>query len=237
MQVAELFELDSLVSGMLFPLFSPEVGKQLGFVGCKVPCPFGPADGHEGFAKNAGASPKNPRNLHPGFGVGWRGFTPLTIITIFSNLCHHHRHHLQVHPLDVIIATRHSQDTKQKKHLASTLHHHHHHLLLRKIIPVASRSSLQSLFEFQSFLPQNRNDYHHNDCHLYAPAVPRPVHPSSLAPASLRAQCTVSSIHPTTQILNVTHATIPCLGDGMVPAEPLETTCAQISCSTRQARP
>ncbi|CAJ1363006.1 unnamed protein product [Effrenium voratum] len=30
----------------------PEVGKSLGFVGCKVPCPYGPADGQEGFAKN-----------------------------------------------------------------------------------------------------------------------------------------------------------------------------------------
>lgn len=29
-----------------------QVGKSLGFVGCKVPCPYGPADGQEGFAKN-----------------------------------------------------------------------------------------------------------------------------------------------------------------------------------------
>eukprot|EP00438_Fugacium_kawagutii_P011974 Skav236733 [mRNA] locus=scaffold3352:131646:136362:+ [translate_table: standard] len=28
------------------------VGKELGFVACKVPCPFGPADGMEGFKKN-----------------------------------------------------------------------------------------------------------------------------------------------------------------------------------------
>jgi len=30
----------------------PDIGKQLGFVGCKVPCPFGPADGPEGMRKN-----------------------------------------------------------------------------------------------------------------------------------------------------------------------------------------
>lgn len=30
----------------------PGVGKDLGFVACKVPCPFGPADGAEGFKKN-----------------------------------------------------------------------------------------------------------------------------------------------------------------------------------------
>lgn len=31
---------------------SLQVGKELGFVACKVPCPFGPADGMEGFKKN-----------------------------------------------------------------------------------------------------------------------------------------------------------------------------------------
>lgn len=30
----------------------PELGKAMGFVACKVPCPFGPADGAEGFKKN-----------------------------------------------------------------------------------------------------------------------------------------------------------------------------------------
>jgi len=30
----------------------PDAGKKLGFVGCKIPCPFGPADGLEGFKKN-----------------------------------------------------------------------------------------------------------------------------------------------------------------------------------------
>lgn len=30
----------------------PDVGKKLGFVGCKIPCPYGPADGMEGFKKN-----------------------------------------------------------------------------------------------------------------------------------------------------------------------------------------
>jgi hypothetical protein len=30
----------------------PELGKDMGFVACKVPCPFGPADGAEGFKKN-----------------------------------------------------------------------------------------------------------------------------------------------------------------------------------------
>lgn len=30
----------------------PDVGKQLGFVGCKVPCPYGPADGPDGMRKN-----------------------------------------------------------------------------------------------------------------------------------------------------------------------------------------
>ena len=30
----------------------PDLGKQLGFVGTKVPLPFGPADGDEGFRKN-----------------------------------------------------------------------------------------------------------------------------------------------------------------------------------------
>jgi len=29
-----------------------EMGKKLGFVGCKIPCPFGPADGMEGMRKN-----------------------------------------------------------------------------------------------------------------------------------------------------------------------------------------
>merc|ERR1719472_288540 len=30
----------------------PDVGKELGFVGCKIPCPYGPADGPEGMRKN-----------------------------------------------------------------------------------------------------------------------------------------------------------------------------------------
>jgi L-rhamnonate dehydratase len=30
----------------------PDVGKELGFVGCKIPCPYGPADGPEGMCKN-----------------------------------------------------------------------------------------------------------------------------------------------------------------------------------------
>ena len=28
------------------------MAKQLGFIGSKVPCPYGPVDGDEGFAKN-----------------------------------------------------------------------------------------------------------------------------------------------------------------------------------------
>ncbi len=30
----------------------PDIAQQLGFVGAKVPCPYGPADGDEGFRKN-----------------------------------------------------------------------------------------------------------------------------------------------------------------------------------------
>lgn len=30
----------------------PDMGQKLGFVGCKIPCPYGPADGMEGMAKN-----------------------------------------------------------------------------------------------------------------------------------------------------------------------------------------
>merc|ERR1719247_3270204 len=30
----------------------PDVGKELGFIGCKIPCPYGPADGVEGMCKN-----------------------------------------------------------------------------------------------------------------------------------------------------------------------------------------
>jgi len=30
----------------------PDVGKKLGFVGCKIPCPYGPANGVEGMEKN-----------------------------------------------------------------------------------------------------------------------------------------------------------------------------------------
>jgi len=30
----------------------PDVGKELGFVGCKIPCAYGPADGPEGMKKN-----------------------------------------------------------------------------------------------------------------------------------------------------------------------------------------
>jgi len=30
----------------------PDIGKKLGFVGCKIPCPYGPADGVEGMQKN-----------------------------------------------------------------------------------------------------------------------------------------------------------------------------------------
>ena len=30
----------------------PEIAKKLGFVGAKVPCPYGPADGDEGLRKN-----------------------------------------------------------------------------------------------------------------------------------------------------------------------------------------
>ncbi|CAE7669836.1 rhmD [Symbiodinium microadriaticum] len=45
----------------------PDVGKQLGFVGCKVPCPFGPADGHEGFAKNVKYLKKCRQDVGEGF--------------------------------------------------------------------------------------------------------------------------------------------------------------------------
>ena len=30
----------------------PEIVKAMGFAGAKVPCPYGPADGDAGFAKN-----------------------------------------------------------------------------------------------------------------------------------------------------------------------------------------
>ena len=30
----------------------PDIAKELGFVGAKVPCPYGPADGDEGLRKN-----------------------------------------------------------------------------------------------------------------------------------------------------------------------------------------
>ena len=38
----------------------PEIVKAMGFAGAKVPCPYGPADGDAGFAKNIECAPSIP---------------------------------------------------------------------------------------------------------------------------------------------------------------------------------
>ena len=45
----------------------PDVAKQLGFIGSKVPCPYGPADGDEGFAKNVAAFKRARELVGPDF--------------------------------------------------------------------------------------------------------------------------------------------------------------------------
>ena len=58
-KTAEIFPTQTAAPGAtkpFLPMYTttsrPEIGKDLGFVACKVPCPYGPADGMEGFKKN-----------------------------------------------------------------------------------------------------------------------------------------------------------------------------------------
>ena len=56
----------------------PDIAKKLGFVGAKVPCPYGPADGDEGLRKNVE------------FFQGWREkVTTNCIIFLFHALISH----------------------------------------------------------------------------------------------------------------------------------------------------
>jgi len=57
----------------------PDVGKKLGFVGCKIPCPFGPADGVEGMAKNVAFCKQAREAVGEGFPLMLDCYMSLTV--------------------------------------------------------------------------------------------------------------------------------------------------------------
>eukprot|EP00929_Paragymnodinium_shiwhaense_P037532 TRINITY_DN19989_c0_g1_i1.p1 TRINITY_DN19989_c0_g1~~TRINITY_DN19989_c0_g1_i1.p1 ORF type:complete len:474 (+),score=82.22 TRINITY_DN19989_c0_g1_i1:62-1483(+) len=57
----------------------PEVGKELGFVGCKIPCPYGPADGPEGMQKNVAFMQQAREKVGEGFPLMLDCYMSLTV--------------------------------------------------------------------------------------------------------------------------------------------------------------
>lgn len=57
----------------------PDVGKKLGFVGCKVPCPYGPADGPEGMRKNVEYCLQSREQVGEGFPLMLDCYMSLTV--------------------------------------------------------------------------------------------------------------------------------------------------------------
>lgn len=57
----------------------PDVGKKLGFVGCKIPCPFGPADGVEGMRKNVEFFKQSREQVGEGFPLMLDCYMSLTV--------------------------------------------------------------------------------------------------------------------------------------------------------------
>jgi len=57
----------------------PDIGKDLGFVGCKVPCPYGPADGVEGMKKNVEFCHQSRRLVGEGFPLMLDCYMALTV--------------------------------------------------------------------------------------------------------------------------------------------------------------
>jgi L-rhamnonate dehydratase len=57
----------------------PDVGKKLGFVGCKVPCPYGPADGVEGMRKNVEFFKQSREQVGEGFPLMLDCYMSLTV--------------------------------------------------------------------------------------------------------------------------------------------------------------
>jgi len=56
-----------------------DAGKRLGFVGCKIPCPFGPADGQEGMAKNIAYCKQAREQVGEGFPLMLDCYMALTV--------------------------------------------------------------------------------------------------------------------------------------------------------------
>lgn len=57
----------------------PEVAKALGFAGAKIPCPYGPAHGEEGFAKNVAYFAKQRELVGPDFPLALDCYMALTV--------------------------------------------------------------------------------------------------------------------------------------------------------------
>eukprot|EP00747_Dinoflagellata_sp_TGD_P166438 gnl/TRDRNA2_/TRDRNA2_189217_c0_seq1.p1 gnl/TRDRNA2_/TRDRNA2_189217_c0~~gnl/TRDRNA2_/TRDRNA2_189217_c0_seq1.p1 ORF type:complete len:470 (+),score=98.27 gnl/TRDRNA2_/TRDRNA2_189217_c0_seq1:86-1495(+) len=57
----------------------PDKGKELGFVGCKIPCPYGPADGPEGMRKNVEWCAQARQQVGEGFPLMLDCYMALTV--------------------------------------------------------------------------------------------------------------------------------------------------------------
>merc|ERR1719199_2381817 len=57
----------------------PDIGKKLGFVGCKIPCPYGPADGMEGMRKNVEFCQQARESVGEGFPLMLDCYMALTV--------------------------------------------------------------------------------------------------------------------------------------------------------------
>jgi len=57
----------------------PDKGKELGFVGCKIPCPFGTADGVEGMTKNVAFCKQARESVGEGFPLMLDCYMALTV--------------------------------------------------------------------------------------------------------------------------------------------------------------
>jgi L-rhamnonate dehydratase len=57
----------------------PDMGKKLGFVGCKIPCPYGPADGVEGMRKNVEFFKQSREQVGEGFPLMLDCYMSLTV--------------------------------------------------------------------------------------------------------------------------------------------------------------
>ena len=62
----------------------PEVAKSQGFAGAKVPCPYGPADGDAGFAKNIEYFAEQRRKVGPDFPLMLDCYMAMTVMALYQ---------------------------------------------------------------------------------------------------------------------------------------------------------